>query len=342
MKAVWLIGQKVVNFLLICFGSSLLLAAFVWVSPGSPGSPRLNVDWDSAVPNQTRACLDGKTCGVVLAVPPAPYEQAELLFDGEDEPRRVREDFVKKPGPDFVPWFFGSLWGGLLTGKLLTDAGDSATERMFEAARITVPLVFGALLGAVLLGGVVVAFLTWLPFPALRGLIRAVLLVVSIAPVFVLGYLLQKQGIVPHAMTWPVLIAAGTVLAVGDGSLGEIVLQFENEVRLLRSQDYVHAARLRGASPLRHMLPGLLLPASAISAGKIAFLLGSVVIVEQHWVLAGLGDASLVAAKDPADPVLLLAVTLVVTAVVALVALLRDVLEILIDPRLRRGNSEAA
>jgi len=215
---------------------------------------------------------------------------------------------------------------------------------MVEAARITVPLVFGALVGAVLLGGLVVAFLTWLPFPALRGLIRAVLLVVSIAPVFVLGYLLQKQGIVPHEAfpTWPVLIAAGTVLAIGDGSLGEILLQFENEVRQLRSQDYVHAARLRGASPLRHMLPGLLLPASAISAGKIAFLLGSVVIVEQHWGLAGLGDASLIAAKDPADPVLLLVVTLVVTAVVALVALLRDVLEILIDPRLRRGQSEAA
>jgi ABC-type dipeptide/oligopeptide/nickel transport system permease component len=342
MKAVWLIGQKVANFLLICFGSSLLLAAFVWISPGSPGSPRGNVDWDSAVLNQTRACVDADTCGVVVAVPPAPYEQAELLFDGESEARKVREDFVKEPGPDFAPWFFGSLWGGLLTGQLLTDTGDSATERMIEAARITVPLVFGALMGAVLLGGAVVAFLTWLPFPALRGLLRSVLLVVSIAPVFVLGYLLQKQGIVPHAMTWPVLIAAGTVLAVGDGSLGEIVLQFENEVRLLRSQDYVHAARLRGASPLRHMLPGLLLPASAISAGKIAFLLGSVVIVEQHWVLAGLGDASLIAAKDPADPVLLLAVTLVVTAVVALVALLRDVLEILIDPRLRRGNAEAA
>jgi peptide/nickel transport system permease protein len=172
--------------------------------------------------------------------------------------------------------------------------------------------------------------------------VRAALLVVSIAPVFVLGYLLQKQGIVPHAVTWPVLIAACAVLAIGDGSLGEIVLQFENEVRLLRSQDYVHAARLRGASPLRHMLPGLLLPASAISAGKVAFLLGSVVIVEQHWVLAGLGDASLLAAKDPADPVLLLVVTLVATAVVALVALFRDVLEILIDPRLRRGPSEVA
>jgi ABC-type dipeptide/oligopeptide/nickel transport system permease component len=341
MKAIWLIGQKVVNFLLICFGSSLLLAAFVWVAPGSPGRPRLNMDWDSVVLNETRACIDAKTCGVVAGLPPAPYEAAQLLVDGDPEARSVREDFLKYPGPTFAPWFFGTLWGGLLTGDLLTEAGDSATGRMTQAAKITIPLVFGALFGAILLAGVVVAFLTWLPFPALRGVIRAALLVVSIAPVFVLGYLLQKQGIVPHAMTWPVLIAAGTVLAIGDGSLGEIVLQFENEVRLLRSQDYVHAARLRGASPLRHMLPGLLLPASAISAGKIAFLLGSVVIVEQHWVLAGLGDASLLAAKDPADPVLLLAVTLVVTAVVALVALLRDVLEILIDPRLRRSSSEA-
>jgi ABC-type dipeptide/oligopeptide/nickel transport system permease component len=341
MKTLWLIGQKVLNFLLVCLGSSLLLSAFVWISPGSPGRPHLPVDWDGVALESTRVCIDSKSCGVVTALPPAPYEEASLLIDGDAAPRQVREDFVKQPGPQFASWFFGTLWGGMITGTLLTDAGDPAVTRMVEAAQITLPLVFAALVAGLVLAGVVVAFLTWLPFPALRGVIRAFLLVVSIAPVFVLGYLLQKQGIVPHAMTWPVLTAACLVLAVGDGSLGEIILQFEHEVRKLRSQDYVHAARLRGASPLRHMLPGLLLPASAISAGKVAFLLGSVVIVEQHWVLAGLGDASLLAARDPADPVLLLAVTVVVTAVVALVALLRDVIEIIVDPRLRRTSSEA-
>ena len=340
MQALWLIGQKVLNFLGICFGSSLLLAAFVWVSPGSPGRPQLAIDWEKIELGSTRACSSSKRCGVVVGLPTKAYGDAQLQVDGETQPEAVREDFLKQPGPPFASWFFGDFWGGLLRGDLRTEIGDPAIERMVEAAQQTLPLVFAALFGAVALAGLVVAFLTWLPFPALRGIIRALLLVVSIAPVFVLGYLVQKQGIVPHAITWPVLIAATAVLAVGDGSLGEIILQFENEVRQLRSRDYVHAARLRGASVFRHMLPGLLLPASAISAGKIAFLLGSVVIVERHWRLAGLGDASLVAAKDPADPILLMVVTLVVTGVVALVALVRDVLEILIDPRLRRTGTE--
>ena len=76
-----------------------------------------------------------------------------------------------------------------------------------------------------------------------------------------------------------------------------------------------------------------------MSAAKVAFLLGAVVIVEFLWGVPGLGDISLDAAEK-GDPLLLLTLTLLITGVVALVALVRDVLEILIDPRLRRAAED--
>ena len=41
---------------------------------------------------------------------------------------------------------------------------------------------------------------------------------------------------------------------------------------------------------------------------------------------------------EKGDAVLLVTLTLLITAVVALVALARDVIEILVDPRLRKGQ----
>jgi ABC-type dipeptide/oligopeptide/nickel transport system permease component len=184
-----------------------------------------------------------------------------------------------------------------------------------------------------------VALLVWLPFPALRGALRAVLLVFSITPVFILGYVLQTHGVLPYALTPGVVAAAVGILFVGDGNLAEVFLQLETEVRTLRNRDYIHAAALRGASPWKHMLPGLLLPLSSISAGKVAFLLGSVVIAERLFRVPGLGEASLAAAKD-GDAVLLLTLTLFITGVVALVALARDLLEVAVDPRLRRSRQD--
>ncbi|MEE2829523.1 MAG: ABC transporter permease subunit [Myxococcota bacterium] len=364
MKALWLIGQKFLHFLLVCFGSSLLLAGFLWVSGGSPGRPRLPVDWNRVVEGQTVLCkqFDSAVCGTVdsagsddepLVLRVAGRVEAEGRSDleilgsqGEVTLVGVKRREAAQPGPSFNRWFFETFWGGILSGTLQTEVGGAdARARVAGAARQTLPVVFAALVLALSLAAGGVALLIWLPFPALRGLLRALLLVLSITPVFILGYILQGYGppFVPNETTPAILLAAVLVLALGDGNLGEIVIEFENEVQALRSQDYVHAARLRGASPMRHMLPGLLLPLSAISAGKVAFLLGSVVIVERHWLLLdGLGNASLIAAgtpKIPPDPVLLIVVTVVVTAVVALVGLVREVLEILVDPRLRRSHS---
>lgn len=339
MKTLWLIGQKVGHFLAVLFLSSLLLACFLWVSPGSPGRPREAVQWESAVLGTTRVCIDSRSCGVLAAAPEGEPAMVTVVVRGREV--RERADFVKLPGPSFPRWFFVGFWGGLLAGDVgQTYGGDDVLVVVANGARHTLPIVFATLAVAVLIALLLTAFLTWLPFPAARGAIRAVVLILSITPVFILAYVLQAQGVLNTGqVSTMVLVACVVALGLGDSNLGEMLLQFENEYRALKSQDYIHAARLRGASEWLHMLPGLLLPISSVSAAKVAFLLGAVVIVEFLWGVPGLGDASLQAAEK-GDALLLVTLTLLITGVVAATALLRDVIEILVDPRLRRGSED--
>ena len=62
-------------------------------------------------------------------------------------------------------------------------------------------------------------------------------------------------------------------------------------------------------------------------------------LAENIYAVQGLGTLSLKAATKP-DPLLLLTLTVFITFVVALVSLIRDVLEIFIDPRIRKQTAE--
>ncbi|MCO4768920.1 MAG: ABC transporter permease subunit [Deltaproteobacteria bacterium] len=349
MKTAWLVGQKVGHFVAVLFLSSLVLAGLLWFSPGSPGKARDLVDWDTAQVGQ-EVCVETTTCGFLRSMPKQaaddPTEDDGFNFikkfaevELEEGTKSIESGRVLRPGPSFPVWFFGVFWKGVLIWDIgPAFNGDPVLEVVLLGAKQTLPIVFGALFVAVLVTLLLVSFLTWLPFPSMRGLLRTVLLVVSISPVFVLGFLMTKAGVLPHPVNWWVApLACVAILFVGDSSLGEFLLQLENEFRQLRNRDYIHAAGLRGASLFKHMLPGLLLPLSSMSAAKIGFLLGSVVIAENIYAVQGLGTLSLKAATKP-DPLLLLTLTVFITGVVALVTLVRDLLEIFIDPRIRKAG----
>ena len=352
MKTAWLVGQKVGHFVAVLFLSSLVLAGLLWFSPGSPGKARDPVAWDKTSLGDS-VCVDARTCGSLRALPaPAPGEEATddgftfvkkfvkvELPDGSL--KTVPSGEALHPGPSFPRWFMGIFWGGVLTWDIgPAFNGEPVLDVVMLGARQTIPIVFGALVAAVLVTMLLVSFLTWLPFPSMRGLLRTLLLILSISPVFVLGFLMTKAGVLPHPVNWWVApMACVVILFIGDSSLGELLLQLENEYRHLRSRDYIHAAGLRGASLFKHMLPALVMPLGTMSAAKVAFLLGSVVIAENIYAVQGLGTLSLKAATKP-DPLLLLTLTVFITGVVAMVSLVRDVLEIFVDPRIRKTTAE--
>jgi ABC-type dipeptide/oligopeptide/nickel transport system permease component len=349
MRTAWLIGRKVAHFVAVLFLSSLVLGVLLWLSPGSPGKARDPVPFDKT-PVGSRVCVDARTCGILAVAPralaggvelPGTGDVVDVAIDGNT--RTIRADTALLPGPGFLEWFVVRFWVGALRGDLgPAYSGEPVLSLVSFAAKQTLPIVFGALLLSLLGSLGLVAFLTWLPFPSMRGVLRTLVLAASIAPVFVVGYLLTKAGVLPHPVKWWVAPGACVLLlALADSNLGEIMLGLETEFRQLRNQDYVHAAGLRGASLFFHMLPGMILPLSSLSAAKVAFLLGSVVIAENVYAVQGLGTLSLKAATKP-DPLLLLTITVFITGIVAAVALARDVLDILVDPRVRRAAEDPA
>ena len=137
MKTIWLICQRVGYFLLVLFLSSFFLAAFLWISPGSPGWPRELVNWDDAVVDKAFVCVDktNASCGVLKSLPHGQPPQVEVLVAGEL--RTEQAQFVKMPGPSFTQWFSVDFWGGLFRGDvgLSTAYEEPALQVVLEACR---------------------------------------------------------------------------------------------------------------------------------------------------------------------------------------------------------------
>jgi peptide/nickel transport system permease protein len=121
--------------------------------------------------------------------------------------------------------------------------------------------------------------------------------------------------------------------------------------RMLRSllleelgEEHITTARAKGASELRvllgHALPGALLPVATMVAMDMGRWVLTLVFVEQVFNLPGLGR-TLLRALDAGDLPVIVGVTLVIAAGVALLNLVADVLYAVVDPRVRIGARPA-
>lgn len=102
------------------------------------------------------------------------------------------------------------------------------------------------------------------------------------------------------------------------------------------NSDYIRTARAKGATQRvviwRHALRNALIPYLTVGAVEFGFLFGGVVIIEDIFLLPGIGSLVLVGIINRDYPVLL-AATLVITFVVLLANMLVDIAGALIDPR---------
>ena len=79
MKTAWLVGQKVGHFLAVLFLSSLVLAALLWFSPGSPGKARDPANFQETLVDVSSVCLTRTECGILRSVPISPPETVDIL-----------------------------------------------------------------------------------------------------------------------------------------------------------------------------------------------------------------------------------------------------------------------
>lgn len=248
-------------------------------------------------------------------------------------PGSARED-----GGHFLAWIF-SFWIRLLRGELGPSfRGIGIGDLVLQGAGISLPLVFGALTLS-LSGALVAAF-------ALRDgrhhrtgrLVRTGIHALSLLPVFLLGYIALIVFAIPPD-GWLPTLSAVIILAVGDGMFSDVVLRVEAEVQALRAREFVHSAALRGVPMFRNLLPHLALPLVEAAASRMAFLLGGIVVLEKVLGIPGIGWIGYRAAQE-GDFILLLTITVFITALVAMGYFLLDIVRLVVDPRVRRGWDE--
>ena len=107
------------------------------------------------------------------------------------------------------------------------------------------------------------------------------------------------------------------------------------------STDYIRTAHAKGASErvtvMRHAVRNALIPYLNVAAVEFGFLFGSVVVIEEIFLLPGIGSFVLVGIINRDYPVLL-AGALAITVFVLTVNLIVDIVSGLLDPRQVKGR----
>lgn len=137
-------------------------------------------------------------------------------------------------------------------------------------------------------------------------------------------------GFITH-MILPVIVLVAGQAALFVRTLRESILG-----ELLRL--YLRTARAKGAGEravlVRHVLPNALLPLITVVATSLGTLLGGIVIIENIFVVPGIG-ALLYNAIEARDYPLVEGITLMVAIAYVVVNLIADLLYVVVDPRVR-------
>jgi peptide/nickel transport system permease protein len=249
---------------------------------------------------------------------------------------------------------FGQWAGDLLHGNMgvSEQSGRSVTSLIGAALPVTLELAIAAMLIGLVLG---VGFGTLAAAAPGRTADRGARLVALAGlgvPSFVIGsglvafmasvfhYFPSSEGFASlgsdpwlniQQIFWP-------ALTLGLG-IGAAILRTTRGAMLdVARQGYVRAARGRGLRPglvtVKHVLRNALIPILTMSGIQFGYLLGGTVVVEEIFVLPGLGRLLLMSVTE-SDYAVAQGVTLVFALGFIMVNLITDLLYAVVDPRLR-------
>ncbi len=186
--------------------------------------------------------------------------------------------------------------------------------------------------------------------------LRPIVLVLSALPTFLMGYWviqgmnravlnLVEMGFLAGEPAWYPLpsleggvvpyLFAGIVLGLGDATFGDLMRGVDQDMAALGGRRYIHSARARGASVVKHGFAELSVTLMGLFASRTTFLLGGVVIIEKIFNLEGAGEL-LWDAAEVRDYSVVIGVCFLSTLVVIVLAFLADIYQFLVDPRVRR------
>lgn len=281
----------------------------------------------------------------------APGDPFQSAVGSEDVEAAMRARFnLDKPFMTrFILWFSSAMvmdFGPSLAIQL----GRPVTEMVGWPFVYTV-LTVGAALILGFVGGVLVSVVLR-PDGPLGATLRPLIIVWSAVPAYLLCYWTIQavnrvvnswvsEGVMESPQWFPLpqtetgivpYMLAALVLAVGDATLGDLLRGVDRELAVLSGRRYIHSARARGASILRHGAAEFSVFVTGVFASRLVFLLGGVVVVEMLFSLSGAG-ALLWEAAEQRDYTVVMGVTYLSTLVVIAALFLSDLYQFLVDPR---------
>jgi peptide/nickel transport system permease protein len=254
------------------------------------------------------------------------------------------------------PFFaqFGSWLGSMFTGNL----GVSLTSRtsvvslVGAALPITLELAIASMIIGELVGVLFGVFGSLRPGRFVDGVGRGVSVVGLGIPSFIIGtglvtFLASEFHYFPSSEGFASLTSDPWLnlqqiffpaLTLGLG-IGAALMRTTRAAMLeVTGLNYARTARGKGLSKRvvtwKHLFLGALVPVTTMSGIQLGYLLGGTVIVEQIFVLPGLGRLLITSINERDFPVVQ-SVTLIFAAGFIIVNMLTDVLYTVIDPRTR-------
>ena len=235
--------------------------------------------------------------------------------------------------------------GNALSG----DLGDSyffkTRVSSLIAERMPVTLTLG-------LSGLVIALVVSLPLGILAAVrentafdraVQVVALLGQAVPSFWLGLLLMitlglQLGWLPISGTgsWENYVMPGIVLAFS--AIPALTRLTRAGMIQAMGSDYIRTARAKGLSRasilLKHALRNAAIPVVAIAAVQLGFMLGGSIVIEQVFALHGVGFLAWESIQKNDFPVVQ-AVVLVLAVIYVGLTMLADLMNAVLDPRLR-------
>ncbi len=302
------------------------------------------------------AVLAGVSFAIIALSRAVPGDAIDQITDTPEQRAQLEAmlGLDRSMGSQYVHWWagvlhldFGESWvirQGERVSRLIKPA-------MWKTTKLILPALVVTFAGAFAL----IALFQYDGLPWLKRVLRPMTHVLSVIPLFLLGYLLimafnvpayalLERGIIgrpawfalPAEETLLKYVLAVVTLAVGNGTLSDVLLHLESEVTGLMRQEFMVSTRARGGSFWRHFVPNIVVPTLTVFVNKAGFFLGGVVVVEYVFNINGIGMMIWRAANQRDVPVVI-AITFLVAALVAFLHLAGDLLQVAMDPRVRES-----
>lgn len=282
-----------------------------------------------------------------LATVASPVDPVEV-YAGRGATEAVRDQIREEFGlDDGVVVRYVRYLQGLARGDLGVSiaSGQSVGAALIDRLPATAELAFAGVLMELLIGvplGILAALRRGSPID------RAVLMLSlsgAVLPVFVVGFLLLYL-LAYQAGLFPIGGYGGSdrlflpALALGLAGAPWLARMVRSTVIETRSKEFVRAARARGASRrrilFRHVLPNSISPVVTMLGIDAGVFFAGVLVIEKVFAWPGIGQQAWQAVSQNDIP-MVMGTVLVAAAAIVIFNLVADVVNALLDPRVRRS-----